>query len=142
MFKKIALLALVSTAAALPSTSFAYLTCSESNQINAACDYVGDRGYCNKSTTSPTGWVCQKDPVASEPVPEGREVEGGGGDADYFEVVECVYERGSVEVEINPMGTSGAHCDTLFEFSVNDESFEFIGEETIEAAPQEYRRAR
>ena len=138
MFKHIALLAVA--AAVIPSVSFAGTTCQDNNQVNSECDYLGSPGFCNESSTSPTGWVCSdtKQEVSSMAIAGGS---GGsdrgythdgevGGSTDYFEVVECVSERGELYVETNPLGDSDESCETLFEFAVNDAGMEFIETES------------
>ena len=122
MFKHLALMTVVF---AIPTSAFAYLPCS---QINGACDYIGDRGYCTPNTGSTTGWTCRETPVKNEPIPVARMVEGGDapGSSDIYEVVECIDDRKRV-VETHPAGTSDDSCEVMYEFFVNaDDEVVFV----------------
>ena len=61
-----------------------------------------------------------------------------------YEVVQCIDANGNVVGTINLIYSSmtyGQTCDTLFGFTVLDDDIDLLGEEVMEAAPQDRRRA-
>ncbi len=133
MFKKIALLTVLS---AFSSTAFAYQLCSASQTVNAACDFMGKRGYCYvvpETDEHPAFWACGELPVEGSHIPDAYTIGGvgeTGGSTDIFEVVECVEDR-DIWVETNPGGTSDDICDVLYEFFVGkDGEVVFVNTET------------